>query len=172
MEKKFSKIEIAVINTTAKNAAKYVAMKQKVEKQIEEVEAAIRKRVEEKLNVLTAERDKYQSIINSLNTPVRELTGGYTTEDLVDIRKEPTGQIDAKTGKEIFKTVYALKYPDTVVPPQDTAVPTTADGPGSDFDIDAENMKAEMPEEALDPDPEYAAQREEAETAFADNNEW
>lgn len=136
MEKTFSKIEISVIKTTAKNAAKYVALKQKVEAQINDVEEkvaeAIRKRVAEKIEKLEAEKAGYQAIIDSLNAPVKQITGGYTTEDLVDIKKEATGSMDPKTGKEIMKTVYVLKYPDTVVPP------TTEDVAGSDYDKDAE----------------------------------
>lgn len=134
--KTFSKIEISVIKSTAKNAAQYVAKKQKVEAQIKEVEEkvaeAIRKRVAEKIEKLEAEKTGYQAIIDSLNTPVKQITGGYTTEELIDIKKEATGSMDPKTGKEIFKTVYVLKYPETVVPP------TTEDVAGSDYDIDAE----------------------------------
>ena len=141
--KNFSKIEISVIKSAAKNAAPYVTKKQKLEEQIREVEEKvaeqIRKRAEEKIEKIRAEMNGYQAIIDSLNASVKQITGGYTTEDLIDIKKEATGQMDQKTGKEIFKTVYVLKYPETVVPP-------TVEGAGSDFDIDAE--KAETPEEA------------------------
>ena len=86
MEKKtFSKIEISVIKTTAKNAAQYVAKKQKVEAQIAEVEESIKKKIEEKVAKLQAEKASYQSIIDSLNEPVKKITGGYTTEDLVTV---------------------------------------------------------------------------------------
>ena len=53
MEKTFSKIEISVIKSAAKNAAPYVAKKQKLEAQIKEVEdkvaEQIRKRADEKI---------------------------------------------------------------------------------------------------------------------------
>jgi hypothetical protein len=84
---------------------------------------------------------------------------------LVDIKKEATGQMDQKTGKEIFKTVYALKYPETVVPP------TTEGVAGSDYDKDAETIQQpvaeepeanEMPEELM---AEQAKVAEEAESA-------
>ena len=167
MEKTFSKIEISVIKSTAKNAAQYVAKKQKVEAQIKEVEEkvaeAIRKRAAEKIEKLEAEKAGYQAIIDSLNTPVKQITGGYTTEDLVDIKKEATGQMDQKTGKEIFKTVYVLKYPETVVPPITEGVA------GSDYDKDAEaecpvheEEPEEMPEEMMQ---EQAQVAEEAENA-------
>ncbi len=126
MEKKnFSKIEISVIKSTAKNASQFVAKKAKVEaliKEVEEKEAEkMRKRIAEKIGKLEAERANYQAIIDSMNTSVKQITGGYTTEDLVDIKKEGTGSIDSKTGKEIMKTVCVLKYPDTVVPVNEAA---------------------------------------------------
>ena len=151
--KNFSKIEISVIKSAAKNAAPYVTKKQKLEEQIREVEEKvaeqIRKRAEEKIEKIKAEMSGYQAIIDSLNASVKQITGGYTTEDLIDIKKEATGQMDQKTGKEIFKTVYVLKYPETVVPP-------TVEGAGSDFDKDAEaecptneEAQEEMPEEVI-----------------------
>ena len=164
MEKTFSKIEISVIKSAAKNAAPYVAKKHKLEAQIKEVEEKvaeqIRKRAEEKIEKIRLEMNGYQSIIDSLNASVKQITGGYTTEDLIDIKKEATGQMDQKTGKEIFKTVYALKYPETVVPP------TTEDVAGSDYDKDAESIQEpeanEMPEELM---AEQAEAAEEAENA-------
>ena len=158
MEKTFSKIEISVIKSAAKNAAPYVAKKHKLEAQIKEVEEKvaeqIRKRAEEKIEKIRLEMNGYQSIIDSLNASVKQITGGYTTEDLVDIKKEATGQMDQKTGKEIFKTVYALKYPETVVPP------TTEDVAGSDYDKDAEAAAEEMPEELVEEQAEIAEQAE------------
>jgi len=163
MEKTFSKIEISVIKSAAKNAAPYVAKKHKLEAQIKEVEEKvaeqIRKRAEEKIEKIRLEMNGYQSIIDSLNASVKQITGGYTTEDLIDIKKEATGQMDQKTGKEIFKTVYALKYPETVIPP-------TTDGTGSDYEKDAESIQEpeanEMPEELM---AEQAEAAEEAENA-------
>ena len=149
MTKTFSKLEINVIKSAAKNAAPYVAKKQKIEAQIKEVEEkvaeAIKKRVEEKVAKLSAEITGYNAIIDSINASVKQITGGYTTEDLVETKKEATGQMDAKTGKEIFKTVYTLKYPETIIPP-------VVEGAGSDFDKDAEtecptHEEEEMPEE-------------------------
>ena len=172
MEKTFSKIEISVIKSAAKNAAPYVAKKHKLEAQIKEVEEKvaeqIRKRAEEKIEKIKLEMNGYQSIIDSLNASVKQITGGYTTEDLIDIKKEATGQMDQKTGKEIFKTVYALKYPETVIPP------TTEGVAGSDYDKDAESIQEpeanEMPEELM---AEQAEAAEEAENAdpFAETAE-
>jgi metal-dependent amidase/aminoacylase/carboxypeptidase family protein len=143
MEKTFSKIEISVIKSTAKNAAQFVAKKQKVEAQIKEVEEKVAEQIKKRVEKLEAEKAGYQAIIDSLNTPVKQITGGYTTEDLVDIKKEGTGSLDSKTGKEIMKTVYVLKYPDTVIPP------TTEDVPGSDYDADVENTQHEVAQEEV-----------------------
>ena len=157
MEKKnFSKIEISVIKSAAKNAAPYVAKKQKLEAQIKEVEEKvaeqIRKRAEEKIEKIKLEMAGYQSIIDSLNASVKQITGGYTTEDLIDIKKEATGQMDAKTGKEIFKTVYALKYPETVVP---------TDGHDAEAECPThEETSEEMPEELVQEQAEAAEEAE------------
>lgn len=150
MEKKFSKIEIHTIKTIAKNVAPYVAKKQKIDAQIKEVEEKvaeqIRKRVEEKVAKLNAEKAGYQSVIDSMNATVKTITGGYTTEDLVDVVKEGTGKFDEK-GKEIMATRYNLKYPETVIP----AVEMSEEG--NDFDADSEKTTEEgvedIPEEVI-----------------------
>ena len=116
MEKTFSKIEISVIKSTAKNVAPFVAKKAKVDVQIAETKEKIQKMLEEKLQKLEAEKAGYQSIIDSMNQTVKQITGGYTTEDLVVVTKEGTGQT-GENGKEIMRTCYNLKYPETVVPP-------------------------------------------------------
>jgi S-adenosylmethionine:tRNA-ribosyltransferase-isomerase (queuine synthetase) len=175
MEKTFSKIEISVIKSAAKNAAPYVSKKQKLEAQIKEVEEKvaeqIRKRADEKIEKIKLEMAGYQSIIDSLNASVKQITGGYTTEDLIDIKKEATGSMDPKTGKEIFKTVYALKYPETVVPP-------TTEGAGSDFDIDEEKecptheaAGEEMPEEMMQEQAQVAEEAENADPFGEDNGD-
>ena len=156
MEKTFSKIEIQVIKSTAKNVAPFVAKKAKVDEQIASTKEKIQKMLEEKLQKLELEKKAYQDIIDSMNGTVKQITGGYTTEDLIEVKKEATGQMDKSTGKEIMKTVYALKYPETVVPP------TTEDVAGSDYDKDAEAAAEEMPEEIA------AEQAETAEAVAAD----
>ena len=159
MEKTFSKIEISVIKSAAKNAAPYVAKKQKLEAQIKEVEEKvaeqIRKRAEEKIEKIKLEMAGYQSIIDSLNASVKQITGGYTTEDLVDIKKEATGSVNPQTGKEIFKTVYVLKYPETVIP-VDCYPATPAEATPAP-------EEEQIPEEAMQPTPEDVAAAEAAE---------
>ena len=155
--KTFSKIEISVIKSTAKNVAPFVAKKAKVDVQIAETKQKIQKTLEEKLQKLEAEKAGYQSIIDSMNQAVKQITGGYTTEDLITVTKEGTGQM-ADNGKEIMKTVYNLKYPETVVPP------TTEGIAGSDYDKDAANAETPTQEEAPEEMPEELAQ-EHAEVA-------
>lgn len=150
MEKKnFSKIEISVIKSTAKNVAPFVAKKAKVDVQIEETKAKFQKMLEEKLQKLEAEKAGYQSIIDSMNQAVKQITGGYTTEDLIVVTKEGTGQM-GENGKEIMKTCYNLKYPETVIP------------------VDTEAAQEEVPEEIL---KEQAEAQAEAVSAglFADD---
>ena len=108
MEKKnFSKIEIAVIKRTAQNVAQFVTKKEKLNAKIAELEA---------------EKASLQPIIDSFQGPIKEMTGGYTTEDLVTREVVHTGKMDSKTGKEILQTRYILKYPDTVVPVNEAAL--------------------------------------------------
>lgn len=111
MKKNFSKIEIAVIKRTAQNVSQFVTKKAKIDAKIAELEA---------------EKASLQPIIDSFQGPIKEMTGGYTTEDLVNKELIHTGKVDSKTGKEIIQTRFTLKFPDTVVPLDD--YDDTADG--------------------------------------------
>lgn len=159
MEKKFSKIEIAVIKRTAQNVSQFVTKKERIDAKIAELEA---------------EKAALQPIIDSFQGPIREMTGGYSTEDLVIRETVHTGKVDAKTGKEILQTRFVLKYPETVIP----AVPPTTEGlPGSDYDLDKENTVSETPSEDVPEEllAENAAAQQEAESHidfFADSNSW
>jgi hypothetical protein len=92
-------------------------------------------------------------MIDAFQGPIKEMTGGYTTEDLVKKEVIKTGKFDPKTGKEIIQTRYALKYPETVIPP------TTEDSFGSDYDLDKEKvqMETEHAEEMQDAEYEEVA---------------
>ena len=162
MEKKnFTKIEISVIKSTAKNVAPFVAKKAKVDLQIADTKEKIQKMLDEKLNKLELEKKAYQDIIDSMNQAVKQITGGYTTEDLVVVTKEGTGQM-GENGKEIMKTCYNLKYPETVIPVENSA--TEAECPthdGSDDPTDWEGNE-EMPEELAQEQAEVAEEAAEA----------
>jgi len=164
--KTFSKIEISVIKSTAKNVAPFVTKKAKVDEQIAATKEKIQKMLEEKLQKLEAEKAGYQSIIDSMNQAVKQITGGYTTEDLITITKEGTGQM-GENGKEIMKTCYNLKYPETVIPVvtagSDEGIATPeAECPSHD------EAPEEMPEELAQEKAEVAAEAAEADP-FAGN---
>lgn len=181
MEKKFSKIEIAVIKRTAQNVQQYVNKKEKLNAEIEKVKASkqemidkyaatVDEKIAAKVAKIQAEISVFQPIIDSFQAPIKEMTGGYTTEDLITREVVHTGKIDTSTGKELLQTRFVLKYPDTVVPPmteddvvkvvgttesEDIVPPYAGDNMGSDFDLDSETSEApvveEMAEEEVDP---------------------
>lgn len=100
--RKFTKFEIAAIKRNAQNVAQFVTKKAKIDAKIKELEA---------------EKAALQPLIDSFQGPIKAMTGGYTTEDLIVRTPVKTGKMDAKTGKEIIQWRYDLKYPETVVPP-------------------------------------------------------
>jgi len=132
MEKKeFSKFFIASLKRTAQNVGPLTRRKEKVMAEIANLNT--------ELQSLNAQIDAYQG-------PIKEATGGYTTEDLVERVVELTGKLD-KDGKPIKMTKWVLKYPDSVVPP--TEVPTTSEVAGSDFDIDSNASTSAVEEDDL-----------------------
>ena len=99
-EKKFSKFFVASLKRTAQNVYPLVRQRNKLQKQIEEAQ--------EELNSINVQLEAYQ-------TPIKEQTGGYTTDDLISREVINTGKTD-KNGKPVKQTVYKLIYPDTIVP--------------------------------------------------------
>jgi Tfp pilus assembly protein FimV len=130
MKKEFSKFFVASLKRTAQNVSPLVRKKQKLQAEIAEKEA--------ELESIQVQLDAYEA-------PIKEATGGFTTEDLVVRVVEVTDKLD-KDGKPIKATKWNLKYPETIVPVVEE-LPTedcgmadpgvvTAEGPGSDFDED------------------------------------
>lgn len=101
--KEFSKFEIATIKRTAQNVAPLVRRKTKIKEQIA--------KLQEEYDLLNTQQLQWEQAIVTM-------TGGYTTEDLVDKVIETTNSVD-KDGNPIKVTKYVLKYPDTVVPVQE-----------------------------------------------------
>lgn len=99
--KTFNKFLAASIKRTAQNVSPLVRRKQKLQAEIAERE--------KELESIQIQLDTYEA-------PIKEATGGYTTEDLVTRIVEDTGKVD-KDGKPIKLTKWALKYPETLVPP-------------------------------------------------------
>lgn len=96
--RKFTKMEVATIKRTAQNVANFVAQKEKLAKKMEELKV------------------QYDAVSESLKVweaPIMKLTGGYTTEDLVNKVVIPSVN---KEGKTVNMVKYELKYPETVVP--------------------------------------------------------
>lgn len=100
-KKEFSKFFIATLKRTAQNVAPLVRKKQVINARIE---------------LMKEELSNIQMQIDSFQGPIKEITGGYTTEDLVVKETVDTGKKDAK-GNAIKTTSYKLLYPETVIPP-------------------------------------------------------
>lgn len=137
--KKFSKFQIASFKRTAQNVYPNVRRKEKL---LAEIEAK-----KKELESIQLQIDAYQA-------PIKEATGGYTTEDLI-VREVVEG-ID-KNGKSIKTTVYKLRYPDTIVPPDDDANVCLTFDPNevvdSDFELEdaPQEPHIEMDEVEIDP---------------------
>ena len=99
-EKKFSKFFVASLKRTAQNVYPLVRQRNKLQQQIKEAE--------DELHSINVQLDAYQA-------PIKEQTGGYTTDDLISREVINTGKTD-KNGKPVKQTVYKLIYPDTIVP--------------------------------------------------------
>jgi hypothetical protein len=120
-KEKFGRMAVSQIKNTAKSCYLLTKEKEKLEKEIAEKQV--------RLAVVNEQYDEYQA-------PIKRMTGGYTTNDLLDRQVVDTGKVD-KDGRPIKVTNYVLKYPDTVVPPIENIVPDSAENvAGSDFDID------------------------------------
>ena len=100
MKKEFSKFFVASLKRTAQNVAPLVRRKEKINAAIAE---------------LNEELESIQKQLDTYEAPIKEVTGGFTTEDLVIRVVELTGKVD-KDGKPVKNTKWNLKYPDTIVP--------------------------------------------------------
>ena len=98
--KKFSKFEIATIKRTAQNVNPMVSRKAKIKEQI---------------NALQAEYEQLDTMQEQYEASIKTMTGGYSSEDLVEKVIETTGVVD-KNGKPVKTTKFVLKYPETVIP--------------------------------------------------------
>lgn len=93
--KEFSKLEIASIKRTAQNVNKYVSQKEKLEG---------------KKAAIDAEIVTLQGMIDAWQEPIKKMTGGFTTEDLIIKTVDKSGE------KGTVSTKYELRYPETVIP--------------------------------------------------------
>lgn len=98
-QKTFSSREIAQIKRTAQNVAPLTVKRDKVLAKVKE---------------LYVELESLDAQIDAWETAVKAMTGGYTTNELVSRVVTETTKEDGKTVKT---TTFALKYPETVIPP-------------------------------------------------------
>ena len=104
-KKEFSKFFVASLKRTAQNVSPLVRRKQKLQAEIAERE--------EELKSIQVQLDTFEA-------PIKEATGGYGTEDLIVRTVEITDKVD-KDGKPVKVTKWNLKYPETIVPVEETA---------------------------------------------------
>ena len=128
-KKEFSKFFIASLKRTAQNVYPLVRRKTKLLEEIAEKQA---------------ELVSIQAQIEGYQVPIKEATGGYTTEDLITRVVLTTDKVD-KDGRPIKVTQYNLTYPDTIVPDEpisetqveeneDVSTPETVRAADIDFD--------------------------------------
>ena len=130
--KEFSKFQIATLKRSAQNVNPIVTKKNKIKAQIDALN--------EEYNQLQAQQDAWEAAI-------KEMTGGYTTEDLVEKVVETTDKLD-KDGKPIKVTKYVLKYPETIIPPTEVSVEETVSTDAVDDTEKAPEVEVKAGEEA------------------------
>lgn len=106
------------------------------------------KRIAANVNADVISRDKIIVKITELNeklqelntrielqeAPVKLVTNGFTTSDILQKVVEETGKFD-KEGRPLKSTKYVLKYPETILPPTPDAgeiEPSTCEGTVND----------------------------------------
>ena len=113
------------LKRVAQNVSDIVKKKNRVKEQMDALEQKLRLQLEEKLSKLKQEYDELTQQQEIFEKPIRECTGGYSTEDLIKTEVVETGT--DKNGRSIRKTLYSLRYPETILPPSE--VPTEEGAP-------------------------------------------
>lgn len=129
MKKEFSKFFIASLKRTAMNVSPLVRRKQKLLAEIAEREEELK---------------SIQMQIETFETPIKEVTGGYGTEDLVVRTVEVTDKLD-KDGKPIKQTKWNLRYPETIVPVAEEETPVEDAGMPVEETDEAEEAETAAP---------------------------
>lgn len=104
-EKKFTKFELARLKRTAQNVEQFVARKNKLNAQIEK---------------LQAELDSVNQMIELTDAPTVAMTG-YHSEDIIRKVVTPTDKLD-KNGNVVKMTSFEFIYPDTIIPVEEAPV--------------------------------------------------
>ena len=105
-------------------------------------------KLEAKQKELQMEINSLQAGIDEMEAPVIRKTGGYRSTDIfkktiVPLFNENGTPKTDKEGRQLKVTKYVLRYGENILPPANEDVPvppTTEEGPGSDFDVDKENV--------------------------------
>lgn len=79
-----------------------------------------RDKLQQKINEMNEELAQLNEIIEMQEYPVKMATGGYTTSDIFVKNVVTTDKVDAN-GRALKKTTYDLRYPETILPPVETA---------------------------------------------------
>lgn len=132
----------ATIKRAAANTSDIIKKKARIKEKMDAIELRQKEILEAKLAKLKEEYDDLSQQQEIFEKPIREFTGGYSTEDLVKVEVVETGT--DKNGKPIRKTLYELRYPDTVIPPSE--IPAEEGAP-------EEAARVEMPVETADAAP-------------------
>ena len=103
---KFNKFELSTIKRTAQNVNPMVSRKNKIKAKMAE---------------LAAEFNKLAEAQEQFEAPIRTITGGYSSEDLVEKVIEDTGKLD-KNGNPVKVTKWIFRYPDTIIPPHEEGI--------------------------------------------------
>lgn len=104
--KNFKKGQIAAIKNTAKSVMVFVDAKEKAQEKIAEQQKII---------------DDADKSIETWEGPIKMLTGGYTTQDLIErqyveqMNEDGTPKLN-KDGSVSKKSVLVFKYPETIIP--------------------------------------------------------
>ena len=135
-KKEFSKFFVASLKRTAMNVSPLVRRKQKLQAEIAEKQAEI---------------DSIQTQLDGYEAPIKEATGGYTTEDLVERVVELNGKTD-KDGNPCKVTKWNLKYPETIIPVEEEVAeaPEVPEGEGVDSAVAPTDEQAAEEEVVID----------------------
>ena len=167
MEKRISFRDFQSAKNVAKTIDPYLVQKKKCQEQIASLEDTFKAKFTEKAQQLfnrlqeaqAKEKERLENLLEEIDHKIDLYEAGilrdtgFHTTDLVKKVIEPTGKTDAN-GKPLKITKYlptdivsydeeSKQYVVTVPDDEPIVPPTTEDGPGSDFDIDKENLAIE-----------------------------
>ena len=102
--KKFTKFEVAAMKRTAANVDQFVRRRNTL--------MAKKTEIDNELSIIEAS-------IDAADAPTRAMTGGYGSEQLFTKEVTDTGKVD-KNGTPIKTTKFVPKYPETIIPVEET----------------------------------------------------